>query len=153
MSDLRRKIDAEKQYIVLTLDNLVAVLERPERSIVELAAIATFLHNVYNGIENVLKMVFKAHGIEIPSSETWHKDLLAQAISRGMVSDEVGESLYEYLAFRHFFVHGYGFMLEEEALLSLAEGVAELYAHFEANIEGFLADKQGNVGGQVVEVA
>jgi len=138
MSDLGQKIDAEKQYIALTLDNLRAVLDRPERSIVELAAIATFLHNVYSGIENVLKMVFKAHCIEIPSSDTWHKDLLGQAIARGVISDEVGEPLYEYLAFRHFFVHGYGFMLDEEPLLSLAKGVAGLYARFEADIEGFL---------------
>ncbi len=139
MNDLRRKINAEKQYIALTLSNLKMVLERPERSVVELAAIATFLHNAYNGIENVLKMVFKANGIELSSSGTWHKDLLEQAMSRGMVSSEVGEPLYEYLAFRHFFVHGYGFMLEEEPLLSLAEGIAELYARFEADIEGFLA--------------
>ena len=141
MNDLRKRIDAEKQYIAFTLDNLQAVLERPERSVVELAAIATFLHNAYNGIENVLKMVFKANNMELPSSGTWHKDLLEQALSRGMVSSEVGEPLYEYLAFRHFFVHGYGFMLEEEPLLSLAEGIAELYAHFEADVEGFLAGK------------
>jgi len=138
MSDLRRQVDAEKQYIALTLGNLEAVLRRPERSVVELAAIAAFLHNIYNGIENLLKLVCKANRIEIPSSDTWHKDLLEQAVARGVISDGVGESLYDYLAFRHFFVHGYAFMLNEEQLLPLAEDIAGLYVRFEADVEGFL---------------
>ena len=47
MVDLTKKIAAEKENVERALDNLREALGRTERSAVELAAIATFLHNIY----------------------------------------------------------------------------------------------------------
>ena len=59
MVDFARTIEAEKENVEKALDNITLVMERQDKSIIELAAIATFLHNVYNGIENILKQILK----------------------------------------------------------------------------------------------
>lgn len=123
MVDLPRRIAAEKENVERALNNLQDAMAREEKSTVELAAIATFLHNTYNGIENILKQVLKAKGVEIPRSETSHKDLLSLALSKSIITERLSDHLYEYLTFRHFFVHAYGFMLEEKHLEELANGI------------------------------
>ncbi len=130
MVDLTRKIAAEKENVEKALDNLKDAMGRKERSTVELAAIATFLHNIYNGIENILKQVLKAKGAKIPKSETSHKDLLDISVSNGIIPEKLSDQLYEYLTFRHFFVHAYGFMLEEIHLEDLANNIPDVWLQF-----------------------
>lgn len=134
MVDLPKRIAAEKENVERALGNLRDAMEREEKSTVELAAIATFLHNIYNGIENILKQMLRARNVEIPKSETSHKDLLNLASSNEIVSVELCDQLYEYLTFRHFFVHAYGFMLEEKHLADLASDVPEVWSQFLAAI-------------------
>ncbi len=135
MVDLTRKIAAEKENVEKALDNLEDAMGRKERSTVELAAIATFLHNIYNGIENILKQVLKAKGTEIPKSETSHKDLLDLSVSNGIIPEKLSDQLYEYLTFRHFFVHAYGFMLEETHLEDLANNIPDVWLQFLSAIQ------------------
>ncbi|MCH8291296.1 hypothetical protein IH992_09375 [Candidatus Poribacteria bacterium] len=68
MDELLREIAAEKEQISQTLTALEEALNRQKRTIVELAAIATFLHNFYNGIENLLKRVLQFKKVSIPDS-------------------------------------------------------------------------------------
>jgi len=135
MVDLTRKIAAEKENVERALANLKDATGRKKRSTVELAAIATFLHNIYNGIENILKQVLKAKGAEIPKSETSHKDLLDLSVSNGIIPEKLSDQLYEYLTFRHFFVHAYGFMLEETQLEDLANNIPEIWLQFLSAIQ------------------
>jgi uncharacterized protein YutE (UPF0331/DUF86 family) len=130
MVDLTRKIAAEKQNVERALCNLEDAMLRKEKSTIELAAIATFLHNIYNGIENILKQVLKAKGADIPKSETWHKELLDISVSTGIIPEKLSEELYEYLSFRHFFVHSYGFMLELTHLESLTKNIPDVWSQF-----------------------
>lgn len=59
MEELSREIEAEKEHILATPKALKEAMERMERTIVELAAIAAFIHNVYHGMENLLKGILK----------------------------------------------------------------------------------------------
>ena len=137
MVDLTRKIAAEKENVEKALDNLKDAMGRKERSTVELAAIATFLHNIYNGIENILKQVLKAKDAKIPKSETSHKDLLDISVSNGIIPEKLSDQLYEYLTFRHFFVHAYGFMLEETHLEDLANNIPDVWLQFLSAIQRY----------------
>jgi len=137
MVDLTRKIAAEKQNVQKALDNLKDAMARKEKSTIELAAIATFLNNIYNGIENILKQVLKAKGTEISKSETWHKELLDLSVSLGIIPDKLSDQLYEYLTFRHFFVHAYGFMLEQTHLEELANNIPGIWSQFLSAIERY----------------
>jgi uncharacterized protein YutE (UPF0331/DUF86 family) len=135
MADLPKEILAEKENVKKALNNLSEAIAREEKSIIELSAMATFLHNIYNGIENILKQVFKIKGIELPKSETWHKDLLNASVSFGILSEGLSDELFEYLAFRHFFVHAYGFMLDETQLEELSNNIYKVWAQFLLAIE------------------
>ena len=67
MDNLLQEIAAEKENIERTLKALDDTLQRPSREFVELAAIATCLHNAYNGIENLLKRTLKYLKITLPT--------------------------------------------------------------------------------------
>ena len=138
MDELYREVQAEKEHILATLQALKEALERKEKTVVELAAIATFLQNAYNGIEDILKRVLKYQGISVSLSESWHKDLLGLSVDRQIISSELSRRLDEYRAFRHFFIHGYGIMLDEEKLMPLAENLPDLWKDFESELETFL---------------
>jgi len=135
MANITKAILAEKENVERALNNLKEAMARTEKSIIELSAIATFLHNIYNGIENILKQVLYSKNIKIPKSETWHKDLLSLSVSLGIISEKLSDKLYEYLTFRHFFIHAYGFMLDEVHLEDLSNNIPEVWSQFLLEIE------------------
>ncbi len=139
MDKLRQEVTAEKEHIEKTLSALGEALSRPEKTIIELAAIGTFLHNVYSGMENILKRILKFKGITVPGSQSSHKDLLDHSVAAGVISQSLSEELDEYRGFRHFFVHAYGFMLDREQLIPLAENLPVIWVQFETEIELYLA--------------
>jgi hypothetical protein len=49
-------------------------------------------------------------------------------------STEMSAELYEYLAFRHFFVHAYGFMLNETKMTPLVTNVSDIWQRFLSEI-------------------
>ena len=88
-------------------------------------------------MEHVTKQALRARDVPLPESETWHKDLLELALQEAVLSEESVEHLYEFLGFRHFFVHGYALMLQEAKLMSLANSANELWRRFLADIRKF----------------
>jgi len=138
MDDLLREVQAEKEYILDTLRALNEALLRKEKTVVELAAISTFLQNTYNGIEHILKRRLKFKGISIPVSEYWHKVLLDLSVDNQIISLELSKRPDEYRAFRHFSVHGYGIMLDKEKLMPLAENLQNLWKDFESELDTFI---------------
>ncbi len=138
------EIEAEKEQMETTLDALEEAMKRREMTIIELAAIATFLQNTYSGIENSLKRILKFKGISIPSSKSWHKDLLDLSVDKNIISKELSNKLNEYLAFRHFFTHGYGVKLEKEKLIPLAENLPTIWEDFNSEINTFIKTLNSN---------
>ena len=137
MDNLSRKLLAEKENVETSMSNLKEALAREEKTVIELAAIGTFLHNIYSGLENILKQILKSEGIGVPKSDTWHKDLLDISVSQGVLSEQLSDSLYEYLTFRHFFVHAYGFMLDEDQMKDLAINISDIWFRFLSETEKY----------------
>jgi len=140
MDELTEQILAEKENVDIALQNLKTAMARTEKTVIELAAIATFLHNIYNGIENIQKQILKSREIMVPKSDKWHKDLLNKSLSSGIISEELSNKLYKYLTFRHFFIHAYGFMLDEKQLVSLVNDIPEIWQQYLKEIEPFLKE-------------
>jgi len=130
MDNLPKQIAAEVENVEAALRNLEETMARQVKTVVELAAMGTFLHNIYNGIENILKQSLKLKNIQMAKGENWHKELLNLSVMNGIISEGLSDELYEYLTFRHFFVHAYGFMLEEAPLEPLAQNVSWIWSKF-----------------------
>jgi len=141
MDSMPRQILAEIANVEEAIRNLEAAMIRRERTVVELAAIGVFLHNIYNGIENILKQTLKMKGIQIPRTENWHKELINLSVSNKVITESLSDELYEYLTFRHFFVHAYGFMLEESPLEILADNITGLWVRFLSEIDSSLGTR------------
>jgi len=144
MDSLSKRILAEKENVEKALTNLEKALKRKRKTTIELAAIGTFLHNIYSGIENILKQILKEKNIKVSKSESWHKDLLNLSVTNKIISLNLSDELYEYLTFRHFFVHAYGFMLVEDQLKDLAENISRIWSEFVLEIKNFITTEENN---------
>ncbi len=143
MADLREKIDAEMENIFTVLLELKEIKDKSDKTVAELAGMATFLHNFYTGIENILKQILSSKGIGIPMSGSWHRDLLILVSKEEIITETTRERLAKYLAFRHFFVHAYSFFLDESEMRFLVEDVFDTFSVFREEIDGFVS-KIGN---------
>jgi hypothetical protein len=112
------------------MEDLLATRTDPPTR-VELRAMAGMLHEFYTGVESIFERIAIQLGEGLPRGEYWHTDLLnqmaeARAGQRSAVIDEpLRARLKDYLDFRHFFRHAYGFVLEWPRMCLLAEGMGE----------------------------
>ncbi len=144
MDSLSKKILAERENIEKALLNLEKALKRKRKTTIELAAIGTFLHNIYSGMENILKQILQDKNIKVSKSESWHKDLLNLSVTNKIISLSLSDELYEYLTFRHFFVHTYGFMLMEDQLTDLANNASRIWSEFLSEIKDYTSTSNNN---------
>jgi uncharacterized protein YutE (UPF0331/DUF86 family) len=134
MPDYRLRIEAEHEAI----RNLLSALPNcplSTLSALELAGAGALLYNFYNGIENVLRQVFQMKALIIPQGESWHRDLLVTAGETGILSARLSNSLKRYLAFRHFFGHGYALNLFPERMQPLLDDAQSVFDRFKTEIE------------------
>jgi len=140
---LKEYCEAEFENIDTVVFELFSIVKtaKSEYSTAELAAIATFIHNCYNGIENILKRILSFNQIEMKETPTWHKDLLKTSLDIGIVTNDLYSTLSDYLSFRHFFVHAYSFTLRWDELKPLVQDLEKTLKTFRSAIYNFI-DKQ-----------
>jgi len=87
---------------------LIARTSEPELPVIETAAACTMLHSFYTETEKILKLVALDVDRNLPSSESWHRDLLSQMTAAtkmrpAVITPDLVTRLAELLAFRHLF--------------------------------------------------
>jgi len=120
------------ERVVREMEELLSALDNsPTRT--ELRAMASILHDFYNGIENIFRRIAVQLGEGLPRGEYWHIDLLNQMTiqqegkRRAVIDEPLRALLKEYLDFRHFFRHAYGLTLDWAKIRLLAEGMRESF--------------------------
>ncbi len=117
---LATKLDRAKQELVKIDDYLDSIknFDRPVNEWARGSALALGVHNIYNGIEDV--MLSLANDIDgyVPTGESAHQDLLDQmtAVIDGkrpaLLDPKLYDLLVELKGFRHVVRHRYGFDLD-----------------------------------------
>jgi hypothetical protein len=143
--------------IVLTADiiaqmNVVqAIAERLEERArglqaddpVRLESVAYQIHNFYNAIEDLLKIVAAHFENQISDTARWHTVLLQRmsqeipGIRPVLLSQESYLLLNSLRGFRHFFRHAYGVPIDYEQLQINLNKARQLYPYLERDINQF----------------
>ena len=109
-----------------------------------MSAAALLLHSFYNGIENVLILIFKSYNEEVADEAKWHMGLLSKAFvsnanRKQIFKNELQESLEEYLKFRHFIRHAYGFQLEWPVMEELVKKIENVWSNIKEDLNNFVS--------------
>jgi predicted nucleotidyltransferase len=136
-ADTRRALEAlvddelkALQRLSAEMTQLLAQIEEaPTR--IQIRAAAGMLHEFYTGVERILERVAMGFGEGIPEGSGWHVDLLSrmahekEGIRGAVIEEGLRARLKDYLDFRHFFRHAYGYTLEWSQLRWKAERLSE----------------------------
>jgi uncharacterized protein YutE (UPF0331/DUF86 family) len=128
MNDLRDRIDAELENIQRSINMLPTSDQLSVINTLELAGVAGILHSFYNGVENILKQIFKANDWPLPMGASWHRDLLKEVEARKILPTDIVLTLRDYLAFRHFFIHAYALDVNPQRMEFLVEQMPLLFS-------------------------
>jgi len=95
-----------------------------EPDFIERCGIALILHSFYNGIENIVLLIMKNKNDILHDGTKWHKNLLLKTFENNenesrIFKEELKIPLNDYLQFRHFVRHTYGFRLKWEKMKNL----------------------------------
>ena len=141
MAKVHEQVEAEFENIERTITDIPNLESLPKLSRLELAGLATLIHNFYNGIENILKKTVTAIGEKLPEGHSWHQDLINTAVSNEIICESTGRKLRPYLAFRHFYSHSYSFELEPKRMANLVKDIRGIFDCFKDEINKAIEKK------------
>jgi len=147
-------LKSKVMYEISQLDKLIddakplfdlCKLRKPD--FIEISAAALVLHSFYNGIENILILIIKHYEGNLPNSNKWHMELLDKAFvpnknMKQIINNDLKETTEEYLKFRHFVRHTYGFKLKFEQMEDLLNGIDVFWQNIKESIIDFLENNK-----------
>ncbi len=138
--ELKEYCGAEFKNIQRVVDELFSLVspDKSEYTLLELAAISTFLLNIYTGIENILKQILIFDGLNVGESPQWHEKVLKKATEIGILPPDLFQILSRYLSFRNFFVYSYTFNIKWEKLKVLVEVMKDVLQRLRAEVQEYM---------------
>jgi hypothetical protein len=112
----------------------LAELEPKDRRQWDSQAAAKMIADLAGGLENLCRRRLRALSLQEPEGPDWHRMVLEDFLTvpdlGARLTPDLAHRLRKYLAFRHRFIHGYGFQVDwrmvEEPLRLLPETVEEI---------------------------
>jgi hypothetical protein len=142
---LQKKINAEIENIerlLIESKPLFDLCKIKTPDFIEASAAALTLHSFYNGIESILLLIGKNIDEKIPHGNEWHTVLFNDAFESNnkrtnIFREEIKIKLKEYLSFRHFIRHAYGYVIDNIKLKPLLENVENTWIKIKEDINIF----------------
>ncbi len=150
--ELSEEIAFELESMQITVDELVSLhqdMVHKEPTLRDKTAAAAFLSQFYNGLENILKRIYRYYGISLPTGETWHLDLFQSFCSPThsdlpqLFDQDLASALAPYRRFRHVAFHSYGFQLDWGRMVTGVENVKSVFEQIKSNISAYLRSIDG----------
>ncbi len=140
MDELERIDQIKREFL-----DIADVMEIPESEVSTFhkGGLGYYLHNFYNGCENIFIIIAKFFENDI-SDESWHSDLLKRmkleipGYRPAVIDEKLYKQLDEFRGFRHVFRHIYGFNLDWEREKFIAGKLVSVIDEFTKQVEGFL---------------
>ena len=133
MVDYQKNIAAEMEQVAQAVAKLPSG-DLSELNDLELSGVGGILQSVYNGLENILKQTFLAHGKPIPKGDQWHQQVIRQAVQYGFISEQTADRLIPYLTFRHLYRNAYVLDLRPDRMQILLDDIEETFIKFKEDI-------------------
>jgi predicted nucleotidyltransferase len=133
------------QRIVNAVQEALTQIDDPPGQL-DMNGLASYLHQFYTGCERILERIALQLDGKLPEGAYSHANLLARLTQQtaagrplgpAVLTDDLWLQLQEYLSFRHFFRHAYGFLLEWEKLQPLIERLPNVLTEFHHQIDAF----------------
>lgn len=139
---IRDELETLEQIVARTLDAWSRVQRMPgERAYVD--SVALNLHGVYSGVERLFELIARHVDDKLPSSVTWHRDLLEQmardlpGVRPAVIDKDSAEALDELRRFRHLVRNVYTVNLAPEKMDGLLSGLPALWSKLRAELLAF----------------
>ncbi len=107
-------------------------------------AMASFVHDIYTGIEKMLESLVKYFDGQLPVGEDWHRKLIARASSPNeparpaIISTDLSAILNDLRSFRHVFRNRYLSNLIPKKVEGLADETLQAFQMLDADIQRFI---------------
>jgi hypothetical protein len=145
-NNLAQKIQFEIEQIDELLSEaspLFDICKIREPDFVERCGIAMIIHSFYNGVENILLLITKSTDSISYNGTTWHKELFSDAFMKTenrteILNEELIIPLHDYLQFRHFVRHTYGFQLKWEKMKNLLFDMNTVWQQIKDDVKKFI---------------
>lgn len=133
------------KYEISQIDNLIdksqiliTLCKNKEPDFIEITSVGAVLHSFYNGIENILILIAKNLNGNYRTSSGWHKELVDFIFTNtDILNEDLRLTLSDYLGFRHFFRHTYGFIIQWDKCSNLLFGMNDFWESIKASIISF----------------
>ena len=147
---LKKKIEFEISQIGEHLSKSSVLIKKcsvQEPDYVELCAAGSILQSFYNGIENILLIISKSIDGKFPSQGKWHSELLSIMCKKtdqrpAVFQEALYPILLDYMNFRHFFRHSYGYSMKWEKLSHLFLNIDNNWDKIKNELEVFVNKMQ-----------
>ncbi len=140
---IRQELEALEKVITRAKRALALAHKYPDDEDLYLDAVALNLHDFYTGLERVFYQIAATLDEAVPESRCWHQKLLRQMakerpqIRPAVISEEIRESLDEYLRFRHVVRNHYAFEFDSERLGRLVQGLDFVFPRINKELQAF----------------
>ncbi|OGB90134.1 hypothetical protein A2625_04920 [candidate division WOR-1 bacterium RIFCSPHIGHO2_01_FULL_53_15] len=138
-------IDLERKNLFRLVDELKQFVSSlgGRTDSMEVRVAGGILHDFYTGLEKIFERIALAVDGGLPEGEGWHIQLLRRMTipfaerRPAVLTADLGETLSEFLSFRHLFRNIYGFELKKERLQNLSAKLPSVFGDIDSQLKQF----------------